>query len=466
MNATTVENQFRRNLSQDRLFIDPSVRVVIAVSTGVDSMVLLHLLEKSLGHERVIVAHVNHELRKQSTQEETYLQNYCQQHALQLVVTHWPQADHPQTGIEAAARQFRYAFFAQVMADNHVQTLITAHHQNDQAETMLMKLVRGGQLNQLLGIAWQRPFATGRLLRPLLNLSKATLVQYATEQHLTWFEDATNRDLSIVRNQFRHQIIPAMQHVNHQLLDHLSDYRDQLEDTLMLADEVIDQLVVQNCDVQGRLSIAHIAALPAFKRRMVLQRWLEKRWGVTSVHRDQLDQLDTMARNPAKPQTSYDLSQGGHVVKRYQQLIFEAHQVSDQPNDNVHKSGSVLELNQWYTGATRQLIGVFDQAPEADQQVELWLAPEQWPLSVRHWHSQDRIRLKSGHHQTVRRIMIDQKVDQEARAQQVVVVDRNDQVIWVPGRKVAWLSRPDNYVSYWKHVVLAKKDTEVRGEIR
>ena len=109
----------------------------------------------------------------------------------------------------------------------------------------------------------------------------------------------------------------------------------------MLADEVIDQLVVQNCDVQGRLSIAHIAALPAFKRRMVLQRWLEKRWGVTSVHRDQLDQLDTMARNPAKPQTSYDLSQGGHVVKRYQQLIFEDHQVSDQPNDNVHKCARI-----------------------------------------------------------------------------------------------------------------------------
>ena len=96
-----------------------------------------------------------------------------------MLVKHWPRATHPQTGIEAAARRFRYQFFAEVMAARQSPILLTAHHQNDLAETMLMKLVRGGQLNQLVGIEAVRSFAGGRLVRPLLPFSKQQLRAYA-----------------------------------------------------------------------------------------------------------------------------------------------------------------------------------------------------------------------------------------------------------------------------------------------
>lgn len=88
--------------------------------------------------------------------------------------------------------------------------LLTAHHANDQAETMLMKMVRGGQLTALAGIEDERPFAGKTLLRPLLTISKDRLYEYANMHQLTWFEDNTNQDLALTRNRFRNLIVPAM----------------------------------------------------------------------------------------------------------------------------------------------------------------------------------------------------------------------------------------------------------------
>lgn len=175
-----LQKQFERHLQRSRFFSTQD-KVVIAVSTGVDSMVLLDLLQglPPALRPHLIVAHVNHELREQSVEEEAYIKQYCKEHGLQLALYHWPRKDHPTTGIENAARQVRYRFFTDVMKEEGAAVLVTAHHENDLAETMLMKLTRGGQLPQLLGICDQRPFASGKLVRPLLPFSKEQLISYA-----------------------------------------------------------------------------------------------------------------------------------------------------------------------------------------------------------------------------------------------------------------------------------------------
>ena len=139
-------------------FFSSSNTLVVAVSTGVDSMVLLDLLQNlpKLRRPRLIVAHVNHHLRTQSTAEEAFLRTYCRQRSLPLEVAQWAVAEHPAKGIEAAARRFRYAFFATVMDKYQAQAVATAHHQDDLAETVLMKLIRGGRIEQLGALRWQR----------------------------------------------------------------------------------------------------------------------------------------------------------------------------------------------------------------------------------------------------------------------------------------------------------------------
>ena len=202
-------------------------------------MVLLDLLQhlSSKNRPQIIVAHMNHELRKQSQLEERFIRQYCKQNDLKLAVAHWPQDLHPQTGVENAARQARYQFFREVMKDNQASILLTAHHQNDLAETMLMKMARGGQLSQLVGIRDWRPFASGTLIRPLLPFSKQQLKKYALQHHLKWYEDKTNKDLNIQRNRFRHAIIPMLEEENPQLLSHLESYHQQLTDLLAWRDQ-------------------------------------------------------------------------------------------------------------------------------------------------------------------------------------------------------------------------------------
>ncbi|WP_252899098.1 ATP-binding protein [Secundilactobacillus odoratitofui] len=106
-----IESQFKASLG--RLLDSLTSPIVVAVSTGVDSMVLLTLLQRlpEIERTKLIVAHVNHELRAQSVAEETYLTDYCRKHQLKLVKAHWPKQIHPANGIEAAARSFRYQFF-------------------------------------------------------------------------------------------------------------------------------------------------------------------------------------------------------------------------------------------------------------------------------------------------------------------------------------------------------------------
>lgn len=171
-----------QNLIKEQQFWQPAEKVVVATSTGVDSMVLLQLLTQlPMGLKpTIIVAHVNHELRAESTTEETYLRQYCEQQQLTLKVAHWPANAHPTTGIEAAARQFRYHFFESVMQTTGAKVLLTAHHGDDQLETLVMKLIRSGELHEMRGIQVSRPFGPGQLVRHYFHLVKQC---YAILQH-------------------------------------------------------------------------------------------------------------------------------------------------------------------------------------------------------------------------------------------------------------------------------------------
>ena len=157
-------------------------KVLVAVSTGCDSMVLLDLLLQSQSRFdlQIYVAYVDHQLRPASKVETAFIKDYCHKSQLPLRMYTWPLAAHPAKGVEAAARKMRYDFFKRVMATEQLTTLLTAHHADDQAETFLMKLIRGGQLAQLTAIAPQRNFGAGKeLVRPLLGFTKQELADYA-----------------------------------------------------------------------------------------------------------------------------------------------------------------------------------------------------------------------------------------------------------------------------------------------
>ena len=186
----------------------PQKELVVGLSGGMDSVVLLHVLVQ-LQLPRVRAVHVDHGLSVHANEWVEFCQRLCDQWQVPLEVVY---VDVPQgqgMSLEASARECRYSAFADVM--NSDNALLTAHHADDQAETVLLQLLRGGGLAGLAAMPELAGFASGLHVRPCLSLSRAQLLTYATQHELTWIEDDSNANLAFDRNYLRQKVMPLLQ---------------------------------------------------------------------------------------------------------------------------------------------------------------------------------------------------------------------------------------------------------------
>lgn len=174
---------------------------IVAVSGGLDSVVLLDMLRRE-PQLQLVVAHANHGQRANAIADEALVIHYAQQYGLRLEIEHLALAPHCS---EEQARQARYAFLQHCSKKHSARGIVTAHHQDDMVETVLMNIMRG------TGWRGLAPFATqNNIARPLLTFTKNDLVAYARKHQLVWHEDDTNRDEAYLRNYIRHTLMPLL----------------------------------------------------------------------------------------------------------------------------------------------------------------------------------------------------------------------------------------------------------------
>ncbi len=149
-------------------------KVVIGVSGGVDSMVLFHLLQQLPQDHRpaLVVAHINHHLRSEADGDEAFVKSWMQKYDVPVHTYQWPRSEHPASGFEQEARKVRYRFFNEVAGKTGSALILTAHHRDDQVETVLMRFVKGSSIEELTGIVETRRTEGNTLIRPLLPYSK------------------------------------------------------------------------------------------------------------------------------------------------------------------------------------------------------------------------------------------------------------------------------------------------------
>ena len=224
-------------VAQESHFFDKHTKVLVAVSGGKDSMCLLHLLyqNKEKLEIQIAIAHVNHGQRQQSLQEEQYLQELAKKWNIPFYATHF-------TGkfSEAAARKFRYDFFEKIMQEEDYTALVTAHHADDQVETLLMRFIRGTRWLHLSGIKAVQPFATGELIRPLLTFHKDELIHYPH------FEDVSNQQDLYFRNRVRHHILPMLQEENSAIVDSVLQLGKEMSYLLETVKDLSQQIDIQD----------------------------------------------------------------------------------------------------------------------------------------------------------------------------------------------------------------------------
>lgn len=184
-------------------------RLLIAVSGGLDSMVLLHVM-KHLEYE-FAVAHCNFGLRGEASEGDAqFVQEMAKSLGVECFVQHFSKGDAEKRGTQEWARAVRYAWFEELSVDRGFDRILVAHHQDDQAETMLMNLVRGSGVT---GLAGMLPLH-GRLARPLLGIARAELEAFAKAASISFREDETNAEEHYQRNFVRHRIVPLLQELN------------------------------------------------------------------------------------------------------------------------------------------------------------------------------------------------------------------------------------------------------------
>jgi tRNA(Ile)-lysidine synthase len=198
-------------IDQEQLF-QLSDHLLLAVSGGCDSMVMLELF-RQLKYD-FVVAHCNFKLRgTESDGDEVFLHDYCGEHGIELHAKSFDTREFAlQEGIsiEMAARELRYQWFYELLDNLNCQYVLTAHHQDDLVETMLINLSRGTGIRGLTGIHPKK----GRLVRPMLFVSREQVITYARAKKIPFREDSSNNELVHNRNLIRHQIIPLLEEVN------------------------------------------------------------------------------------------------------------------------------------------------------------------------------------------------------------------------------------------------------------
>ena len=203
--------KLKNNIAHEQLLTSTD-RLVLAVSGGCDSMVMLDLF-RQMEHD-FVVAHCNFKLRgAESDGDETFLRDYCGEHGIELFVQTFETREYAvQEGIsiEMAARELRYQWFYELLDSLQYNYLLTAHHQDDLVETMLINLSRGTGIRGLSGIHPRK----GRLVRPLLFASRNDLVAYANEKQVPYREDSSNKEFVHQRNLIRHQVLPLLETIN------------------------------------------------------------------------------------------------------------------------------------------------------------------------------------------------------------------------------------------------------------
>jgi tRNA(Ile)-lysidine synthase len=301
----------------------PDARYLIGVSGGRDSVALLHWLI-SLGYEQLIVCHLNHRLRRRSSDVDArFVGKLAAKYRTKVAIDSEDVraiAKREKMSIETAAREARYAFFAEAARRRNCRTIFVAHHADDLVETFLINLFRGAGS---AGLSAMREISTRRIddidltiVRPFLYIWRKEIDRYVRDHRLRFREDATNEDLTPVRNRIRHRIIPYLEKM------YGRNIRQNIWRTAIIAADEEKWIESELRDsTHADLSIVKLRALPIALQRRAILKWLRAR-NISNVGFDAIERVRSLADRDTRV-AKVNLPKNRHARRRGGKIFIE-----------------------------------------------------------------------------------------------------------------------------------------------
>jgi tRNA(Ile)-lysidine synthase len=407
----------------------PGEPLVVAVSGGMDSVVLVHLLRFAASLRNLVVAHFDHRMRPASDGDLRWVRGLARTWDLDFV----SEAAQEPPRSEAIAREARYRFLERIRRDHQARWVLTAHHADDQAETVLHRALRGTGPDGLAGIRETR--APG-LARPLLPFHRSEIESYAAAARLAHRPDETNADLRFTRNWLRREILPRLDEgfgeAGRRALARLGRLSAvDAEAWGSVLDMIEAELVLQRDDGQLVVALESFLAHHSGVQTRLVRRFAGQ-FGVSLDAR----QTETVTGfvSTARSGASMSPRAGFQVTREFECVVFSAPRGLTEGDPQLQIVGAASGSGRVSVGLRSFAVrwGAGDPEPGGADWVERFSSELQYPVRVRAWRPGDRMHFDFGS-KKLKKIFGEARVPVRARGSVPVLLDSANRVLWVPG---------------------------------
>jgi tRNA(ile)-lysidine synthetase len=409
-------------------------KIAIALSGGVDSIVLFHLLvtEYKDSYKELVVFHINHGLREESYEEAEFVERFVKDFDVKFYKEELNMSDlerDSHTSEEMLARELRYQAFNKMAKLEGVTKLLTAHHKNDQVENILMRLLTGRSIDHSLAICEEIEMAGLTIYRPLLNSLKAELEEYAKEKNLHYYVDATNFDTDYTRNNIRHNIVPLLNDINSGSFDNLinfANYYQNINNNLKKTILSKKDNYIFSRD-KDKISLVKDKFLELNEEEMyfLLKDLITDELGVFDVKQKAIfDVVSSLKKNTGNK--SYDLKNNLKIISQYETLYI--HKIEKKCyNEKIEIIIDKICENSVYEFYQNKFI-ISTDAKDS----EIGFNKSELPLLITTKKEGDRVR-RGEINKKLSRIFIDEKIPKELRDTLPVIRNNKGEVLGVLG---------------------------------
>lgn len=429
---TKVQTSFRENIQNNKL-IEKNDTIIVGASGGPDSQFLIYLL-KSIKDEynlKIILAHLNHLHRKEAINDENLVKETAHKLNLEFKIKRASMDDYAKThkiSAEDAGRRLRYEFFNELASQYENSKIAIAHNKNDQAETLLMRLIRGTGLDGMVAM----DFRNGNIIRPILSFSKDEIISYLDSNLIAYAIDKTNLSNDYTRNYIRNQIIPEFTTINPKAVDAIYNLSMLLKEDLKIVDRSIDSLykevLVLEDENQILFDLSKFDRLEDFYQKRLLRKAISKlKNNLKDISKKNIDEFLSLRT----------LASGKKIIKDDLEFIknYKTYQLSKVENNLNIENFAFLSLDEEinFNGKIIKATLVNSMGEKNKNIAYFSFDKLKFPLKLRYRKNGDTFKpLGFNHNKKLKDFFIDQKIDRNLR-DQIPIILSVDKIIWLAG---------------------------------